>query len=344
MLIPQTMSAFVQVRKGRADTAFELQEIPVPQVPDQGILIETEAFGLNYADGLAIKGQYQDAPPLPAVLGYDVCGRVVAIGKNVTQHRIGDRVTAMTRFGGYARYAVTDERAAVKIKDNTGICAALAMATQASTAWYCAEEACRIYEGDRVVITAAAGGVGSLLVQLARRRGAKVYGIVSTEAKAQLIRSLGAAGVLNRSQGDIFEQYRALEGKKAIDVMLDSAGGSYIRKGISNLAPGGRMIGIGAAQMSSSNIFSLISFALSFGFYHPIPFLMQSRSFTGVNMLRLADYKPLVVQHCMQQAMQLFDAGELIPLQGKVYAADQLVAAHEALAKGQVPGKIAIQW
>lgn len=339
------MKAFVQVRKGSAEKAFELQDVSLPLVTDNAILIKTEAFGLNFADGLAIKGQYQDAPKLPAILGYDVCGRVVAVGKNVTLHRVGDRVTAMTRFGGYAQFAVTDERAAVKIKEETGICAALSMATQASTAWYCAEEASRIYEDDKVLITAAAGGVGSLLLQLAKRRKAKIFAIVSTESKAELVLSLGAHAVLNRSKGDVFEQYKALEGKGTIDIMFDSAGGSYIRKGISNLAPGGRMVGIGAAQMSSAvNIFGLISFALSFGFYHPVPFLMNSRTLCGVNMLRLADYKPQLVQHCMQQAMQLFDKGELVPLDGKLFETHQLVEAHEALAKGLVPGKIAIVW
>lgn len=345
MSLNQKMFAFVQVKKGTAAKAFELQEVPLPQLTDNSILIKVEAFGLNFADGLAIKGQYQDAPKLPAILGYDVCGRIIEIGKNVTMHQLGDRVTAMTRFGGYAQYAITDERAAVKIKEDTGISAALSMATQASTAWYCAEEICRINEGDRVVITAAAGGVGSLLVQLAKRKKAKIFGIVSSEAKEELVIKLGAHATLNRSKGDVFKQYISMEGKGTIDLMFDSAGGSYIRKGIANLAPGGRLVGIGAAQMpGSNNIFSLIGFALSFGIYHPIPFLMNSHSFSGVNMLRVADYKPALVQHCMLEAMKLFDAGALIPLEGKVYNSDQLVEAHNALAKGLVPGKIAVKW
>ncbi|RYD90109.1 MAG: zinc-binding alcohol dehydrogenase family protein, partial [Sphingobacteriales bacterium] len=230
--MPQTMPAVVLVREGAISKAFETREIPVPVPGDYEVLIDVEAFGLNYADGMAIKGQYRDAPPLPSVLGYDVCGRIIAVGGKVTMHRTGSRVTAMTRFGGYARYAVTDERAVAVIEDDTEVCAALSLATQAATAWYCAEEASSIYENDRVIITAAAGGVGSILLQLAKRRKAKVYGIVSTEEKAALIRSMGADGALNRSQGDIFQQYEALEGKQAIDLMFDSAGGSYLRKGM----------------------------------------------------------------------------------------------------------------
>ena len=341
----RTMPAVVLVKKGAIDKAFEVREIPVPVPGDHEVLIQVEAFGLNYADGMAIKGNYRDAPPLPSVLGYDVCGNIAAVGKLVNSFRVGDRVTAMTRFGGYAGYAVTDERAVVRIKEDTSLCVALALATQAATAWYCAEEACTLYEGERVVITAAAGGVGSLLLQMAKRRNVKAYGIVSTEAKEAIVRSLGADGVLNRSRGDIFAQYQQQEGRKAIDVMFDSAGGSYIRKGIRNLAPGGRMVGYGGAQGSNANhIFSLLSFALSFGFYHPASFLLQSQALIGVNMLRLADHKPYVVQRCMQQSVRLFNNGELRPLEGKVFPVEQIADAHRALQLGTIPGKVAIKW
>jgi NADPH:quinone reductase-like Zn-dependent oxidoreductase len=340
-----TMPAIVLVRTGAVEKAFEAREIPIPQPSDNEVQIDVEAFGLNYADGMAIKGQYRDAPPLPSVLGYDVCGRIVSIGKNVTKHKVGERVTAMTRFGGYARYAVTDQRAVATIKEDTDLSTALSLATQAATAWYCAREVCKIYEGERVIITAAAGGVGSLLLQLAILSKAKVYGIVSTEAKAKLIKEMGAHGVLNRSVSDIFSQYQALEGKKAIDIMFDSAGGSYLRKGIKNLAPGGRFVGFGGSQGSNSdNIFKLISFALSFGFYHPAPFLLEGQSMIGVSMLRLADHKPDVVQRCMEQSVKLFNEGLLKPLEGKVFPIDELVAAHKALQQGTVPGKIAVKW
>jgi NADPH:quinone reductase-like Zn-dependent oxidoreductase len=339
------MRAVVLVKTGSIEKAFEIRTVPQPVPKDNEVLIAVEAFGLNYADGMAIKGQYRDAPPLPSILGYDVCGVIKAVGKKVTLHKVGERVTAMTRFGGYAEYAVTDERAVVAIQHDTETPAALALATQAATAWYCAEEVCTIYEGERVIITAAAGGVGSLLVQLAKRRKARVYGIVSTEAKALLIKNMGADGVLNRSLGDVFEQYLAIEGNKAIDIMFDSAGGSYLRKGIKNLAPGGRFVGFGGSQRSdSNNIFKLISFALSFGFYHPAPFLLEGQSLIGVSMLRIADHKPEVMQRCMAQMVQLYNNGEIKPLEGKVFPVTEFVAAHHALAKGLVPGKIAITW
>lgn len=339
------MRAAVLVRHTSSTNAFEIRELPIPDVPDNFVLIQVECFGLNYADVMARKGQYRDAPPLPSVIGYDVVGRIVALGKNVTSHSIGDRVTALTRFGGYAEYAVTDARAAVKIEENADAIASISLATQGATAWYCAEEACTLYENERVVITAAAGGVGSLLVQLAKRRKTKVYGIVSTESKEKLIKELGADESLNRSKGDIFRQYQAKEGKKAIDVMFDSAGGSYVKNGMKNLAPGGRLVCYGGSQGSNANnIFKLIPFALSFGFYHPVPFLMQSQAMIGVNMLRLADNKPDVLKRCIEEPVRLYNEGKLKPLAGKMFSIDELEPAHDAIEHGKVPGKIAVKW
>lgn len=339
------MRAAVLTKHTSDINAFEIRELPIPHLPDNFVLIQVECFGLNFADVMARKGQYRDAPPLPSVLGYDVVGRIVGMGKDVHSHQLGDRVTALTRFGGYAEYAVTDARAAVKIEENADAVASISLATQGATAWYCAEEVCSLYENERVVITAAAGGVGSLLVQLAKRRNTKVYGIVSTEAKEELIKSLGADESLNRSKGDIFEQYQAKEGNKAIDVMFDSAGGSYVKKAMKNLAPGGRLVCYGGSQgANANNIFKLIPFALSFGFYHPVPFLMQSQGMIGVNMLRLADYKPEVLKRCIEGPVKLYNEGKLKPLEGKLFSIDELAQAHEAIEHGKIPGKIAVKW
>lgn len=339
------MRAFVLKRTGRIEQAFALTEMQIPTLHEQDVLIKVEAFGLNYADGMAIKGQYRDAPPLPSVLGYDVCGRVVAIGSAVSRIAVGDRVTAMTRFGGYAEYAKTDERAVVKIDEGMSVTDALSLATQGATAWYCSREAVSIYPNDRVLVTAAAGGVGSIIIQLAKYYGAKVYAIVGSNAKKEIVQQLGADVVFNRNDADVFKQYQSLEGKKGIDVMFDSAGGSFIRKGIANLAPGGRMVGFGAAQGNkANNIFAQIKFGLSFGFYHPAPFLLKSHSLVGVNMLQLADHKPEVVAHCLSSIAAFYKENVVKPLPGKIYAFSELVQAHKDLATGSVSGKIAVTW
>src|SRR5882672_7760696 len=121
------MQAMVLVRHGAARDAFELRELPTPEPAAGQVRIAVEAFGLNYADVSARQGTYMDAPPIPCVLGYEVVGRIDALGAGVNTLAVGQRVVALTRFGGYATSAVTDARAAVPIPDDldVGIAAAL---------------------------------------------------------------------------------------------------------------------------------------------------------------------------------------------------------------------------
>src|SRR5262249_54249572 len=169
------MKALVLVRHGSPAEAFELREQPDPEPNAGQVRIAVEAFGLNYADVSARQGTYQDAPPIPCVIGYDVVGRIDRLGAGVGGLQTGQRVAALTRFGGYATSAVTDARAVIPIPEDMDAAVAAALPTQGSTAYYCAEEMVRLYAGDHVLIQAAAGGVGTLLVQLCKARGCVVY-------------------------------------------------------------------------------------------------------------------------------------------------------------------------
>ena len=168
------MRAIYIVKHGDADDAFEIRETPMP-VPNPGqVLIKVEGFGLNFADVMARKGMYKEAPSTPSLIGYDVCGTVERIGSNVTDVAEGDRVTALTRFGGYAEYALTDARAVAKIPDHINIAEATTLTTQYCTAYYCAAEMVNLFEGDKVLIHSAAGGVGTALLQYAKYKGCEI--------------------------------------------------------------------------------------------------------------------------------------------------------------------------
>lgn len=161
------MKAVYLVKTGDPETAFEIREIPKPQpAPDQ-VRIKVEAFGLNFADVMARLGLYRGAPPLPAVLGYDIVGRIEECGEAVQDLKAGDRVTALTRFGGYAEYAVTESSAAAKISEDMPAGVAAALSTQYCTAYYLAYEMANLQQNDRVLTHAAAGVVGTALVQMA---------------------------------------------------------------------------------------------------------------------------------------------------------------------------------
>src|SRR6185369_11388842 len=320
------MQAVVLVRHGAARDAFELREAPTPEPAAGQVRVAVEAFGLNYADVSARQGLYQDAPPMPSVIGYEVVGRVDALGPGVAGFSTGQRVTALTRFGGYATHALTDARAVAPIAEDMDVGVAAALPTQGCTAYYMAEEMVRLHPGDHVLVHAAAGGVGTLLVQLCKRRGCVVYGTAGSDDKLGLLRELGVDHAINYRSSDFADEVRKIRGAPGLDVIFDSIGGATTRRGMALLGAGGRMVGFGAADHTPGPLQPLRSlrFALSFGLPHPVLLLMRSRSFIGVNMLRIADGRPLVLQRCLRAMVDLALSGELRAIVGGRFPAEQL--------------------
>ncbi len=339
------MKAIYIVKHGSADEAFEVREVPKPAPKPGEVLVKVEGFGLNFADVMARKGMYKDAPPMPSLIGYDVCGSVEQAGSGVTDLKAGDRVTAMTRFGGYAEYAITDARAATKIPDNITVPEATALTTQYCTAYFCAAEMVNLFPGDRVVIHSAAGGVGAGLLQYAKHKGCETFATTGSSSKVELLKQMGADHVINTSKVK-FDDYVLEAGKsEGADVIFDAVGADFIRRGIKILAPGGRIVCYGAAQMSdSNNVFFQLSKAIQFGIYHPAIFMMSSKSLIGVNMLKIADGKPLVIKRCLQNVVRLVEEGIFKPQGGKIFKASEIAEAHKFLESRKSIGKVACVW
>lgn len=340
------MKAVVLVRHGSAREAFELRELPDPEPGPGQLRIAVDAFGLNYADVSARQGTYQDAPPIPGVIGYEVVGRVDKVGANVTTLQVGQRVAALTRFGGYATMAITDVRAAAVIPEDMDVGIAAALPTQGCTAYYCAEEMVRMYEGDHVLVQAAAGGVGTLLVQLAKRRGCVVYGTAGSDKKLDYLRALGVDYPINYRSQDFADVVRRIRRSDGLDVIFDSLGGSAVRKGLQLLGAGGRIVCFGAAEREAGSFQLLrdLQFVASWGVPHPIPWLMASKGLIGVNMLRIADNRPLTLKRCLDAVVDLALKGELQPSVGGRFLASQIAEAHELLGGRGSTGKVVVTW
>ena len=336
------------VKYGKAESAFAIKEVDKPAVPENKALIKVEGFGLNFADVLARLGAYRDAPPIPCVLGYEVVGRIEKVGKNVHESSVsvGQRVVAFTRFGGYAEYAITDHRAAVPIPEEMDKGVAVALATQYSTAYFCVFEAINLNEGDHVLIHAAAGGVGIALVQMARNKGCVIYGTAGSEEKMEFLKREGVDHHINYRRSDFADEILKIRGKERIDVIFDSIGGKTFNKGKKILAYGGRMICYGAASRTGKKggLFADLRLAWGFGFLHPIGLLMESKAVIGVNMLRIADHKPDVMQRCLHKVVELAKDGKVKPHVGGVYKAEEIAEAHSFLESRNSIGKIVVEW
>lgn len=341
------MRAVVLTKFGKSKDAFQIQERQIPTPQDHEICVKVDAFGLNFADVMARKGLYQDCPPLPTVIGYEVVGHIHAVGKNVKDFEIGQRVVSLTRFGAYAEYAVADARAAVVIPEDMDYCVAAALATQYATAYFCAAYTTQLHKGEHVLIQAAAGGVGTALVQLAKNKGCIVYGTAGSDKKLDYLRSLGVDHPINYRTTDYAKYIEKISGKQALDVVFDSLGGNDVKKARRLLSKGtGRIICFGAASRSGSGRFfgNDLKLVFGFGFLATVELLLKSQGVTGVNMLRVADERPDALKYCMQQVAKLVAEGTLTPTIGGKFSIDELDKAHEFLEGRQSIGKVAVHW
>lgn len=337
------MKAWQLVRFGGPEQAFRHVELADPRPAAGQVLIQSEGFGINYADVMARKGLYRDAPPPPCVLGYETVGRIVAVGEGVPAQRIGQRVTAITRFGGYARLVATDQRACAVIPDDMGLGEACALATQGCTAWYIARIAAPLRKGERVLIHSAAGGVGHLLVQLAVADGGEVFAVASGKEKMDLLRALGAHHIIDRAAGDAPRHIaQELHGAK-LDASFNAVGGSTFRQDLRSLGAHGRLVIYGGAERKGG-LFGALGFVWRMGLVVPVLWMMKSRSLIGVNMLRIGEQRPDLLTECLEGMVRAARSGEVRPHVGAVLPAEQLAQAHALVEGGRSLGKVVLRW
>ena len=331
------------VKYGQDPFCFQITEIekPIPQTGE--VLIKVEGFGLNYADVMARLGQYRDAPPLPAVLGYDVVGIIESVGPGMDKAKINQRVVAITKFGGYAEYAVAREEAVIEVGEDMPLASAAALSTQYATAYYAAFRLGNIQEEERVFIHAAAGGVGLALIQFCKLKNCVIYGTVSNDSKAETIRAFGVHQVINSSKQNVLDELKKLEHK--LDVIFDSVGGKGVRIGLKSLRAGGRLVCYGGSQLTAGKgIFNLIKFGVSFGFYSPIQLLTQSKSILGISMLKLMTEHPQLLRTMLDKVLKLLHEKKIGMPIGKSFTIDELFQAHMYLQNRKSIGKIAVKW
>ncbi|AEA43475.1 quinone oxidoreductase family protein [Fluviicola taffensis] len=337
--------AFQLVKKGSANNAFALNNVTLPELKGKQVLIKVEAFGLNYADVMARLGLYREAPPMPCVIGYEVVGIVSEIGNDVDPDLLGKRVVGFCRFGGYAKDVITEEYA-VSVIDSMDTGIALSLATQFVTAYYMVNYSANVQSDERVLIHAAAGGVGTALIQLCKHKGAHVIAKVSSKEKEQLVLRLGADEVINYKESDYATQISARLKTERLDVSFNPVAGTTFKKDWSLLGTGGRMVLFGGSELSNGKwgILSTLNFVRKMGFVVPIGLMMRSKSIIGINMLKVADFKPSVITKCLNEVVQLVKDGKIHPVVGGVYKEGELALAHQLLEEGKTVGKLIIEW
>lgn len=333
------------VKYGTSKEAFSFVESTLPEPLKDEVQISVSRFGINYADVMAREGNYKEAPPLPCVLGYEVVGEVTKIGKDCPEALLGKRVVAFTRFGGYSQCVNTKWNAVVEIDDYDGN-KALCLATQYVTAYYMSYVAKNIQKGDCVLIHAAAGGVGTALIQLLRDKEVTIIAKTGSDSKVEYLRSQGVQHIINYNKCDYAKQIEELLGAKKLDVSFNPVGGSAFKKDWKLLGPTGALVLFGGSERSGKKwgILSDLNFVRKMGVIIPITLVGNSKSLIGVNMLRVADSKPDILQDCLKEVVRLAKDGILDPQIGSVFKAKDICEAHEFLGSGKSTGKVVLEW
>jgi NADPH2:quinone reductase len=237
----------IRIHSTGGPEVMKLEEVPDPQPGEGQAVVRIEAAGVNYVDVYFRTGLYK-APALPFTPGQEAAGTVAAVGPGVTEVAVGDRVAYTAIPGTYAELALAPAARLVKIPAGITTHQAAAAMLQGITAHYLAVSTYPLKPGDVCIVHAAAGGVGQLLCQIAKLRGARVFGTVSTEEKARIAREAGADEVILYSQQDFSAEAKRLNGGKGVQVIYDGVGRATFEKGLDTLPPRGLMALFGQAR------------------------------------------------------------------------------------------------
>lgn len=335
----------IEIPKIGDPSVLRVAERPDPKPGPGEVRIDTAYAGLNFAEVMARKGLYPDAPPPPSVLGYEASGIVDAIGEGVTELAIGDRVMVLSRFGAHASKVCAPAAHFFKIPDSMSFEEAAALPVNYITAYHILFRVHRLLPGDAILIHMAAGGVGTAAIQLARTvPDVTILGTASA-GKHELIRGLGCDHPIDYRREDYVERAKELTGGMGPDLIVDALGGGDWKRGYHLLRSGGLLVAFGWANMSQGKKRSALKTAREF-FRQPLlvaPKMMQeNRGVAGVNMGRLWHELPRLRVEA-EDLLRLYEEGAYKPIIDSIHSFEDAADAHARLEDGANIGKVLLK-
>jgi len=307
------------------------------------VRIAVRAAGVNFADVLARVGLYPDAPKPPLVVGYEVAGTVEEVGPAVTRFATGDRVVALTRFGGYASEVVVPAAYVFPFHADLSDAEAAALPVNYLTALIALYKMANIVAGETVLIHGAGGGVGIAAIQLARLRRATVIGAASA-SKHPTLRSLGVDHLVDYRTTDVAREVKRITANRGVDVVLDPVGGESFATSYRLLAPLGRLVMFGVSSMSRGERRNWLHAAraiLKMPRFKPLSLINHNRGIFGLNLAHLWDERGQLAA-AMQFLLDEVGANRLMPVIAKTFPLERADDAHRYMqGRGNI-GKIVL--
>lgn len=331
----------IEITKAGASNVLKIKDYGDPTIGDDEVKISVKAAGINFADVVARQGLYQDAPPIPCVVGYEVSGVVTSIGKNVQQSWMGKEVMALTRFGGYSDTVVVHVGQVFEKPKQFSFEETAAIPVNYLTAWCLLTVMGSLKKKETILIQNAGGGVGLAAIGIAKHLGAKTIGTASS-GKHQRLKEKGLDIAIDYRQEDWDKEVIKATDNKGVDLIIDPLGPGSWKKSYQLLRHCGRLGIFGASEMSSSSKFNklgMVKTALKMPFYHPIPLLDKNRGIFGVNMGHLWHERERTGEW-VTEMMKGVEAGWLKPHVDKVFKFSEAAAAHDYLEQRKNFGKV----
>jgi synaptic vesicle membrane protein VAT-1 len=327
---------------------LEVQERPDPPVGPGEVRIAVRAAGINFADTMARVGLYPDAPKPPCVLGYEVAGEVESVGEGVTDLTVGQRVMAGTRFGGQAELVTVPADQALPLPDRLDFAQGAAFPVNYGTAYAAAILMGGLREGDRILIHAAAGGVGIAATQVARNVGAEIFGTASA-AKHEAIRAHGVSHPIDYRSVDFEAEVMSLTDGVGVDVIIDAQGPASFRKDYRLLRSGGRLVMFGLSEASKGSarsvpaaMKSLLSMPLAtMPWWKSLAMMNENKGVAGLNMLHWWEREGQL-DRVTEPLTDDLEAGRLEPVIAATFPFDRAGEAHEFIAERRNVGKVVL--
>lgn len=327
-LMTDTMTAMVVERLGPPDV-MELRDVPVPTPGPGEVRIEVEAVGINFADVLAVAGEYLTRTKVPYTPGMEFAGIVESLGEGVQGVSVGQRVAALGGSGALAKYAVVSAAGLIPVPQSLSGSQAAAFPVSYFTAYHGLKTLGRGVAGEWVLVQAAAGALGTASIQLAKAMDMKVIAMASTEEKLQIARDLGADVTLLQDDEDRVQKVRDAAGGQGVPLILEVVGGKRFQESLDMAASQGRIIVIGNASREQANL-------------RPVELMKRNLSVTGLWLTSLM-YDRAATAEAAQALSQLVGSGQVTPQVGPTYALEHSARAFQDILDRKTTGKVIIE-
>lgn len=325
----------VWIPRPGAPEILDVREAPDPKPAPGEVRVAVEAAGINFADVAARLGNYPDAPPYPFVPGYEVAGRIDAVGEGVAPERLGEDVFVMTRFGGYSSMVCAPAATAVRRPAGMSAAVGAALPVNYLTAWMMLRVMGRVAAGDRVFIHSAGGGVGLASIDLCRAAGAEIWGSAGRSKHAFLA---------ERGVHHLLDSHTDEWPTEGMDLVLDPIGGPSWARGLAGLRAGGRLVCFGLSAGSTGSTpskWTQLKAAMGIPWLqsNPVALINANKGVLGVNMGHLWEESERVLGWT-REMVGMWEAGELRPHVHASFSFEQAEEAHALIHRRENVGKV----